>query len=306
MKIIDLSWRLPGPLATYLLAKQGFEVIKYEDKNFRDPFLKWSWDNSFEHIYNAFQQDKELKLIDFDNETDIAKLHQEIKSANAVVMSLPEKIEQKLRLTEEDINNTFSSVCFIRLAYKEGSNHNAHDLNTLVHSNLIRLHILNRTDDIIAPPMLPITGMFYSQHIAITVLSSILNQSNKKLPIQIWCYLDDSTRIAQQAYYPETIWDREPATFLHNGRFPCYNIYRTRDNGYMAIAVVEPKFWQRFRELTELMNLSNEDGLTQNQRGEEVKKIIFEKINSKSSSEWSAIFQNENCCVDIILPTHKP
>lgn len=50
MKIIDLSWRLPGPLATYLLAKQGFEVIKYEDKFRRDPFLNWTWDESFTHL----------------------------------------------------------------------------------------------------------------------------------------------------------------------------------------------------------------------------------------------------------------
>lgn len=302
MKIIDLSWRLPGPLATYLLAKQGFEVIKYEDKNFRDPFLKWGWDNSFENIYHAFQQDKKICLIDFSNPDDVENLHAEIRSANAVVMSLPEKTEQKLLLTQEHIKNNFSSVCFTRLAYKQGSTMNAHDLNTLVQSNLIRLHILDRTDDIIAPPMLPIAGMFYSHHIAITVLASILQQSKTTVPIQNWCFLEDATRNAQQAYYPETIWQRLPATFLHNGRFPCYNIYRTKDNGYMAIAVVEPKFWQRFRELTGLTGLSDDDGLAQDSRADEVKKIIFEKINLKNSLEWAAIFENENCCVDIIFP----
>jgi crotonobetainyl-CoA:carnitine CoA-transferase CaiB-like acyl-CoA transferase len=302
MKIIDLTWRLPGPLATYLLAKQGMEVIKYEDAGHRDPFLKWHWDLAFTEIYNVFQSPKQLRLIDFANVDDVAALHEEIRTADAVVMSFPPRVEAKLGLTEEAIARQFAGVCFTRLGFRPGEESSAHDLNTLAQSNLLKMHILDRTDDIIAPPFLPVTGIFYSHHIAITVLMTALQQKNQSEPIQNWCYLQDAVDNAQQAYYPASIQDRTPATFLHNGRFPCYNIYRTKDGGYLAVAAVEPKFWSRFRELTGLQELGDDDGLSHDERAAEVKQIILHAIKSKTTDEWRRVFAGVDTCVDLVGP----
>ncbi|MCB0712459.1 MAG: CoA transferase [Ignavibacteriae bacterium] len=303
MKIIDLTWRLPGPLATYLLAKQGMEVVKYEDRNHRDPFLKWSWDPAFSEVYRAFQEPKELRLIDFGSADDVVLLHKEIHSADAVVMSFPPRVEEKLGLTEEAIASTFSGVSFTRLGFRRGSDESAHDLNTLVQSNLLKMHILDRTDDIIAPPFLPVTGIFFSHHIAITLLTTILEQRGRSQPIQNWCWLQDAVDNAQEAYYPASLQERTPATFLHNGRFPCYNIYRTADGGYVAMACVEPKFWSRFRELTGLTQLGDDDGLCEGERSVEVKEIILNRISSKPAVEWKELFEEENVCVDVLLPS---
>lgn len=302
MKIIDLTWRLPGPLATYYLAHQGMQVIKFEDANHRDPFLKWSWDPAFAEIYHAFQKPKELRLIDFGNAGDVAALHEEIRTADAVVMGFPRRVEEKLGLTEEEIAARFSGICFTRLGFRPGDDHSAHDLNTTAQSNLLKMHILDRTDDIIAPPLLPVTGMFFSYHIAVTVLATALQQKSRPDPIQNWCYLQDAVDQSQAAYYPAGIQDRTPATFLHNGRFPCYNIYRTADGGYLAVAAVEPKFWLRFRELTGLQELGDDDGLSHDDRAAEVKSVILRAVKSRTADEWRAIFQGEDSCVDLVGP----
>ncbi len=302
MKIIDLTWRLPGPLATFLLARQGMDVIKYEDKTHRDPFLKWYWDPAFAEVYYAFQEPKDVRLIDFGNIDDVRDLHDEIRTADAVVMSLPPRVEEKLRLTHEDVDESFGSICFTRLGFRKGSSESAHDLNTMAHSNLLKMHILDRTDDIIAPPFLPVTGIIFSHHIAITVLNTIIQQKGEEDPIQNWCYLQDAVDNAQQAYYPASVQDRTPATFLHNGRFPCYNIYRTADGGYLAMASVEPKFWSRFRELTGLEELGDDDGLVDGDRAVEVKQIILNMIKSKTADEWREVFADEDVCVDLIGP----
>lgn len=304
MNIIDLTWRLPGPLATYLLAKQGMNVIKYEDVAHRDPFLKWSWDPAFAEVYHAFQQPKELRLIDFGSADDVAALHREIAAADAVVMSFPERVEQKLGLTEPEIAERFhgAGVCFTRLGFRPGVNESAHDLNTLAQSSLLKMHILDRTDDIIAPPFLPVTGIFFSHHIAITVLATVLQQRGQAEPIQNRCWLQDAVDNAQQAYYPQSVQDRTPAAFLHNGRFPCYNIYRTADGGYLAMASVEPKFWSRFRELAGLTELGDDDGLCDGERAQQVKRIILERVKSRTADEWRKIFETEDVCVDVVGP----
>ncbi|MDB5034156.1 MAG: CoA-transferase family [Chlorobi bacterium] len=302
MTIIDLTWRLPGPLAGYFLAKQGMRVIKYEDLHHRDPFLKWSWDPAFADIYHAFQEPKELRLIDFGSADDVAALHREISAADAVIMAFPRRVEEKLGLTGEMIDREFGGICFTRLGFRPGDDHSAHDLNSLAQSHLLKMHILDRTDDIIAPPFLPVTGMFFSYHIAITVLATALRQKGESRPIQNWCYLQDAVDQARDAYYPASIQERAPATFLHNGRFPCYNIYRTADGGYLAVAAVEPKFWSRFRELAGLADLDDGDGLRDGDRGAEVKEIILRAIRGKTSDEWRVIFQGENSCVDLVGP----
>ncbi len=302
MKIIDLTWRLPGPLAAYFLAHQGMTVIKYEDRRRRDPFLQWSWDLAFTEVYNVFQEAKDLRLIDFDNPDDVAAMHREIASADAVVMGFPPRVEEKLGLTEEDIARSFTGVCFTRLGFRPGDDHSAHDLNTLAQSNLLKMHILDRRDDIVAPPFLPVTGMFYSYHIAMTVLATALRQKEQQEPIQNRCYLQDAVDQAQRAYYPASVQERTPATFLHNGRFPCYNLYRTLDGGYLAVAAVEPKFWSRFRELTGLHDLGDDDGLSHGERAAQVKETISAAIRSRTADEWRAIFAGHDSCVDLVGP----
>jgi crotonobetainyl-CoA:carnitine CoA-transferase CaiB-like acyl-CoA transferase len=302
MRIIDLSWRLPGPLATYFLAKQGMEVIKYEDIHHRDPFLKWYWDPAFAEVYDAFQRVKETRLIDFGSEADATALRDAIRTADAVVMGFPPRVEAKLGLTAEQIEGEFEGICFTRLGFRPGDDHSAHDLNTMAQSNLLKMHILDRADDIIAPPFLPVTGMFFSYHIAITVLATMLEQKGRSEPIQNWCYLQDAVDHAQQAYYPASIQERTPATFLHNGRFPCYNIYRTKDGGYLAVAAVEPKFWERFRALTGLTDLGDDDGLADGERAAEVKRRILAAVKGKRTDEWRAIFAGHDSCVDLVGP----
>lgn len=302
MKVVDLSWRLPGPLATFFLARQGIDVVKFEDAHHRDPFLKWSWDPSFVEIYNAFQGPKDLRLVDFSNPGDVATIHEEIRASDAVVMSFPRRVEEKLGLTTEGIEHDFTGVAFIRLGFRPGDDHSAHDLNSLAQSGLLKMHVLDRLDPIIAPPFLPVTGMFYSYHIAITVLAAVAEQRREAPPIQRWSYLEEAVDEARDAYYPASIRGRAPATFLHNGRFPCYNLYRTLDGGYLAVAAVEPKFWARFRELAGLTDLSDDDGLSDGLRGERVKQAILASIGSRTSVEWRAIFAGEDVCVDLVDP----
>jgi alpha-methylacyl-CoA racemase len=302
VRIIDLSWRLPGPLATYFLAKQGMEVIKYEDVNHRDPFLKWHWDPAFAEIYKQFQSVKETRLIDFGSSADAEAMRDEIRRADAVVMGFPPRVEAKLGLSAADIDAGFAGICFTRLGFRPGDDHSAHDLNSMAQSNLLKMHILDRTDDIIAPPFLPVTGMFFSYHIAITVLATLLEQKSRSAPIQNWCYLQDAVDHAQEAYYPAGIQDRTPATFLHNGRFPCYNIYRTKDGGYLAMAAVEPKFWERFRALAGLDDLADGDGLVDGDRAVEVKRRILAAIKGKTADEWRRIFAGQDACVDVVGP----
>ena len=66
--ILDLSHRLPGPMAGKLLGDLGAKVIKVEDKKFKDPFifgLFAEMDNSFPIWYENINKNKEIQKIRF-------------------------------------------------------------------------------------------------------------------------------------------------------------------------------------------------------------------------------------------------
>jgi alpha-methylacyl-CoA racemase len=43
-----------------------------------------------------------------------------------------------------------------------------------------------------------------------------------------------------------------PGTNLLLGRYACYDIYETRDGGWLSVAAIEPKFWANFCRLLDL------------------------------------------------------
>ena len=59
IKILDLTHRLPGPLAGMVLSDLGYDVIKIEDEKHKDPFLAGAFsdfDDSFEDWYRVLNQ----------------------------------------------------------------------------------------------------------------------------------------------------------------------------------------------------------------------------------------------------------
>ena len=84
--------------------------------------------------------------------------------------------------------------------------------------------------------------------------------------------------------------------YLHNGKFPCYCLYKTKDNKALAIAAVEDKFWSRFLELFEL-------DLTMDSRfdtSDETFKIVGKRISALTSNKISELIQKEDICLTLV------
>jgi crotonobetainyl-CoA:carnitine CoA-transferase CaiB-like acyl-CoA transferase len=91
-----------------------------------------------------------------------------------------------------------------------------------------------------------------------------------------------------------------------NGGFACYGIYRTRDDRYLAVGALEPKFWialnqglGRRPDIGEL--LSADQGKV---RGE-----LAAIFATRTAAEWTAVLAQHDCCVELVteldeLPEH--
>ncbi|MFW9949341.1 MAG: CoA transferase, partial [Candidatus Thorarchaeota archaeon] len=87
---------------------------------------------------------------------------------------------------------------------------------------------------------------------------------------------------------------------LH-GEEPFYNVYRTKDNKFVSVGIVEVKFW---RELCKTLN--REDLLLKQFAQGEEKEQIFRNLEQeflkKTQKEWTEIFKSIDACV---MPVHS-
>jgi alpha-methylacyl-CoA racemase len=244
--ILDFSHRLPGPLAGLCLKTLGAHVIKVEDQIFGDPFLSGAFkefDNSFIHWYEELNEGKEIKKIDFEHPQVKEHVAELLKKADGVILALPPKVKQKLGLDQESLQNLAKPIAVVELGASSTIKQSMHDLNALALSGMLDLHVHDRKEDVIDPPFLPVSGIAFGQNVATQLLAGILETYQTKKLSYSFCYLHDTTEQILAPFWPNEVRKMGRKKFLHNGIYPCYSIYRTKDNKHVAIAAVEDKFW---------------------------------------------------------------
>jgi len=299
LTIIDLSHRLPGPFCGKILSDLGAKVIKIEDHKFQDPFLAGlfaEFDPGFTSWYDNLNQGKDILRFDFNNLSDQEKIHNLVLKSDAVIMGLPQKTREKLRLTDHDLNLKKAFIV-IELLASQTEKKSMHDLNAMASTGLLSLHVASLPDSlIIDPPFLPIAGISFGHKAATDLLAFYIKALKNQATNFVKTYLDQSTDELFGIFWPKKDRENGRTQFLHNGMYPCYSIYQTKDKKYVALAAVEEKFWLRFCEVfkinTPLDRFHYQD--------HSLFSLVSEKISRLTQKEISELVENEDICLSII------
>ncbi|MBL7664664.1 MAG: CoA transferase [Bacteriovoracaceae bacterium] len=297
--VLDFSHRLPGPLGMNILGKMGAKVIKIEDAKFGDAFVTGlfsSFDPSFEDWYKGLNEFKEIIKLDFKAEATIAKLHTMIKNADAILMTLPDKIKTSLKLTDDDLKKIKKNIVVVEMGSSTQHQESMHDLNAMALTGMMSLHVAQTDEAIVAPPFLPISGIFFGQQLATQLLAGVLKAQREMTFVKTTAYLYDTADFLCKPLWSQNLRDKKMVKFLHNGAFPCYCIYRTNDHHYVGVAAVEEKFWNEFSQTFEI-------SLPANQRFDQDKAAflsIAKSIGKLNLADIEKMLKNKDMCVSII------
>ena len=298
MTIIDLSHRLPGPLAGKLLSDLGAAVIKIEDHEFQDPFLSGlfaKFDSSFVSWYENLNSNKQVLRFDFNDPNDQEKIHQLVVKADAVIIGIPHKTREKLKISDAhlSLNKPFVVIELLASATEKKS---MHDLNAMAMTGLLSLYVANRDEKIIDPPFLPIAGISFGHKGATDLLAGFIKALKENKTQFVKTYLDQVTEDVLGIFWPANDRAKGRTRFLHNGIYPCYSLYQTKDKKYVALAAVEEKFWLRFCEVftlqTKLDRFHHED--------QQLFDLISSKLSQYNQSEIAEMIKTEDLCLSII------
>jgi crotonobetainyl-CoA:carnitine CoA-transferase CaiB-like acyl-CoA transferase len=89
-----------------------------------------------------------------------------------------------------------------------------------------------------------------------------------------------------------------------SGGLPCYNVYRTQDERYLAVGALEKKFWETLCDTLGRPDLKVSH-IVFGDAAKPAKDALAAIFATKPQSEWAAVFAKADCCVTPILPMHE-
>ncbi len=88
----------------------------------------------------------------------------------------------------------------------------------------------------------------------------------------------------------------EAGKMMLNGRYPCYGLYKTKDDRYMSLGALEFKFWANFCTAVARADLVGGQ-FGSGETTAEVAKIFAER----TQAEWIDIFKDHDACCEPVL-----
>lgn len=226
-RIVSLAVNLPGPLAASRLHQMGAAVTKIEPPA-GDPFLRYC--PEWYECMRRGQTVLSLNLKDINNHEKLSNL---VSNADLLITSNRPAALSRLGLDWPSLHTSFPRLSQVAIL---GHNHpdenrSGHDLTYQAYTGLI------------TPPHMPrtlLTDLACAERVVSIALALLLcaqrGREGKYAEIAL-------TEAAYDFGAPFRYGLTTPGGLLGGG-FPGYNLYRTTD-GWIALAALEPHFWER-------------------------------------------------------------
>ena len=253
MRVLDLSRLLPGPYCSRILADFGFEVIKVEPPGGGDwarhvPPLDPETGQGllFQHL-NRGKKSLTANLKEADGRAILLRL---VETADVLLESFRPGVMERLDLGYEALVQTNPRIVYCSLSgygpagpYRKRA---GHDLNYQGLAGV--LDLTGPRDGPPSMPGVPMADLSGALWAATGILAALLEREHSGKGQRV----DSSLLGGALSFLPLAIaqWkggqlSPRGAGELSGGAV-CYNIYETRDGGYMTLSALEPPFWAAF------------------------------------------------------------
>ena len=297
--VVDFTTLAPGPLATLMLASAGAEVIKVERPGFGDEMRIYEKAFGDDGVtFSILNAGKRSVVADLKNKDDLNKIKNLIKRSDIVIEQFRPGVMKKLGLAYEDLkaSNPGLIYCSITGFGQHGpkSSVAAHDLNYVADAGMLTIGE-TRAGGPAIPPLLAADLAAGSYPAVMNILLALQqrNQTEKGsyidismtdclFPLMFW---------ALGLGWGANSWANDGGRLLTGGS-PRYQVYRTSDDRFLAVAALEDRFWKNFCNAIEL----DRSRLDEVNHPREVIRAVGQRIQAKSSAQWRKIFEKRDAC----------
>ena len=253
IRVLDISRLLPGGFCTYLLSSYGAEVVKVEEPGLGDYLRDMPpLEGGVSLLHEMINRGKRSVGIDLKKEEGKQVLRRLIERSDVFLDGYRPGVVEALGFSFDQVRKINDSIVYCSISAfghdSPMSSMPAHDLNFQAMSGL-----LGST----AEPQVPFVqfGDYVAAMYAALGILAALNQRERKatyVDVPAVQSLMSLLMIPASSYFAT---QQPPARrqSLVFGSEPYYDIYKTSDGRFIAVAAIEERFWE---------NLMREIGLT--------------------------------------------
>ncbi|MFX0035579.1 MAG: CaiB/BaiF CoA transferase family protein [Candidatus Hermodarchaeota archaeon] len=313
--ILDLSRLLPGPYCSMILADLGANVIRVEDPSYpyKQPppfFQKGRYrESAFNSIIN---RNKRSITLNLKKEGALEIFYKLVLKADVILESFRPKVTTKLKIDYNTLVSINPSIIYCSLTgYGQHGPYEqiaGHDLNYVGICGILGL---NRERKIYGNefrekkpinPGIQVADIGGGLISTIGILGAIIERENN--PERRGQYIDISMTDSVFSFMPlvaayhfsKDLNDGVETQNPLHGDFPFYNVYKTKDNKFLSVGILEVKFWRVLCKALERDDLLLKQ-FAQGAEREEVFKELQKEFLKKTQKEWMEIFHNLDACV---------
>jgi crotonobetainyl-CoA:carnitine CoA-transferase CaiB-like acyl-CoA transferase len=305
VRVLDLSRLLPGPFATMILAGLGAEVIKVEDLEGGD-YLRWvpPLEAGTSVMFTALNRGKRSLRLDLKSARGRELFLELAASSHVLLESFRPGVMDRLGLSPASLHerNPRLVICSISGFGQDGPDRlrAGHDLNYLA-----RAGVLAGGGGRGGEPVVPGAQMADLGGGGLGAVVAILAALRRAERTGAGSHCDVSMLDGMLSWMsPQLAAARTGSTtaasdmMLDGGR-PCYRVYRCAD-GWITVAALEPKFWNRLCELVGAPDL-RDAGLATGDAGRRAGERLESVFATRTRGQWRAIFGEEDVCCEPVL-----
>lgn len=300
--VVDLSRYLPGPLVSRLLADLGARVIKVEEPRTGDPSRQAPPLIEGEgSLAGLLLSGHDSIALDLTRDTAQEVLGRLLEEADVLVESFRPGVLARWGFDPESLRRRFPSlvVCSVTGWGQDGP-HAARAGHDLTYQALAGSLAAGR-----GMPATQTADIVGAWSAALSVVAALFRRRGTEVDggTGDGCVIDQAlydaaghaaiTAWAAEADGPKAV--EQP--LMLTGAIPCYDLYRTRDGGLLAVAALEPRFWRRFCQAVERKDLL----LGQFSQDGSVRQQVADLIASRDRRAWVELFSQHDIPVEPVL-----
>lgn len=305
--ILDLTRLYPGPLGTMMLADMGAEVIKIEDLSAPDymryypPYLE-----NQSAGFLAVNRSKRSFALNLKTDAGRDIFFKLMARADIIIEPFRPGVMDKMGLGYKQACAVKKDIIYVSLTGygQDGpySTHAGHDINFIGYSGILATTGTSQAGPVIPGPQLgDIAGGAYMTVIA--CLSALWARKTTGQGQQVDVSMLDGLlplMTLQMAHYFATQTAFTPDEAPLSGGLACYGVYPCQDSKYMALGILEEKFWKKFCEMVDRPQWIDQFLV----RGDDAQKLRSELsalFLTRSRDDWARQAAEQDICLTPVL-----
>ncbi len=301
IKVLDLTRLLPGPFCSLLLADFGAEVIKIEQPGQGD-YIRWypPLVKDTSGIFLLLNRNKKSLTLNLRTEKGREIFYRLAQEADVILEGFRPGVAKKLGIDYETVQEINPRVvyCSVSGYGQDGpyADRPGHDINYIGYAGVLGITGRARGTPVVPGVQIAdIGGGALMAAIGVLLALMARRHTGKGQFVDI-AMLDGVISwlpTIAGGFFVDGAVPGLGETRLA-GRYACYEVYQTKDGGFISLGALEPHFWEklcRYLNKEEYIKWQFVD-----EKQEELRAFLREQFLLRDRDEWVAIFQRIDTC----------